>query len=114
MEKQGFVFSNVLTMSTTIEVVCYKEKTFKISPIRSKIVELKAESQFAQIIGRAWLYQNMPYKDRKELPQFPLSDSQVNLVVKDYYTDESFCRNNVGNINLWKLFNLFTGANKMS
>jgi hypothetical protein len=72
------------------------------------------ESQFAQIVGRARMYQNMPFKDRKELLQFPLSDSQVNLVVKDYYRDESFCRNDLGNINLWKLFNLFTGANKMS
>ena len=72
------------------------------------------ESQFAQIIGRARLYHNMPFKLRKDLPQFPLMDSQLNLVVKDYYSDESFCRNDIGNINLWKLFNLFTGANKMS
>ena len=72
------------------------------------------ESQFAQIIGRARLYQNMPIKDRRELPSFPLLDSQVNLVVKDYYSDESFSRDGSGNINLWKLFNLFTGANKMS
>jgi hypothetical protein len=72
------------------------------------------ESQFAQIIGRARLYQNMPLKDKKELPVFPLSDSQVNLVVKDYYSDDSFSRNEAGNINMWKLFNLFTGANKMS
>ena len=73
-----------------------------------------SESQFAQIIGRARLYQNMPYKEKKDLPQFPLMDSQVNLVVKDYYSDESYCRNEMGNVNLWKLMNLFTGANKMS
>jgi len=72
------------------------------------------ESQFAQIVGRARLYQNMPYKDKKELPVFPLMDSQVNLVVKDYYSDKSFCKDDYGNLNLWKLFNLFTGANKMS
>ena len=72
------------------------------------------ESQFAQIVGRARLYQNMPYKDKKDLPAFPLSDSQVNLVVKDYYTDNSFSRNETGNIDLWRLYNLFTGANKMS
>ena len=72
------------------------------------------ESQFAQIIGRARLYQNMPSRDKRELPSFPLSDSQVNLVVKDYYSDESFSRDESGNINMWKLFNLFTGANKMS
>ena len=72
------------------------------------------ESQFAQIIGRARMFQNMPYKEKKELPHFPLSDGQVNLVVKDYYSDDSFCRNDLGNINLWKLYNLFTDANKMS
>lgn len=73
-----------------------------------------SESQFAQIVGRARLYQNMPFKDKKDLPTFPLVDSQVNLVVKDYYSDKSFCKNDSGNLNLWKLYNLFTGANKMS
>jgi hypothetical protein len=72
------------------------------------------ESQFAQIVGRARLYQNMPYKSKKDLPQFPLADGQVNLVVKDYYSDQSFCRDEAGSLNLWKLYNLFTGANKMS
>lgn len=75
---------------------------------------LITESQFAQIVGRARLYQNMPFKAKKDLPQFPLMDSQVNLVVKDYYSDSSFCRDDHGDINLWKLYNLFTGANKMS
>ncbi|HCE56622.1 MAG TPA: hypothetical protein DER09_02215 [Prolixibacteraceae bacterium] len=72
------------------------------------------ESQFAQIVGRARLYQNMPFKQRKDIPTFPLSDGQVNLVVKDYYSDKSFAKEETGNINLWKLYNLFTGANKMS
>jgi hypothetical protein len=52
--------------------------------------------------------------DKKELPQFPLYDGQVNMVIKDYYSDDSFCRNDIGNINMWRLYNLFTGANKMS
>jgi hypothetical protein len=73
-----------------------------------------AESQFAQIIGRARLYQIMSYRQRKDIPTFPLMDSQVNLVVKDCYSDESFCRNDVGNIIRWKLFNFFTRTNKMS
>lgn len=72
------------------------------------------EFQFAQIVGRARLYQNMPNREKKDLPVFPLTDSQVNLVVKDYYSDLSFCREPSGSINLWKLFNLFTGANKLS
>jgi hypothetical protein len=35
-------------------------------------------------------------------------------VVKDFYKDESFSRDENGNINLWKLYNLFTGTNKSS
>jgi hypothetical protein len=38
----------------------------------------------------------------------------MGLVVKDFYKDESFCRDQNGNINLWRLYNLFTGANKTS
>ena len=44
----------------------------------------------------------------------PLLDSQVSTICKDYYSDESFCKNESGDINLWKLYNLFTGANKSS
>lgn len=86
----------------------------EIEKLSSLTETLITESQFAQIVGRARLYQNMPYKNRKDLPVFPLMDSQVNLVVKDYYSDESFCRDEHGDINLWKLYNLFTGANKMT
>jgi hypothetical protein len=38
----------------------------------------------------------------------------MGVVVKDFYKDESFCRDQNGNINLWRLYNLFTGANKTS
>ena len=38
----------------------------------------------------------------------------MGIVVKDYYRDESFSKDEHGNINLWRLYNLFTGANKQS
>jgi Domain of unknown function, B. Theta Gene description (DUF3871) len=41
-------------------------------------------------------------------------DSQISSVVKDYYADISFCRSGSGDIDLWKLYNLFTSANKSS
>lgn len=41
-------------------------------------------------------------------------ENQMGAVVKDYYRDQSFCRQADGNINLWRLYNLFTGANKSS
>ena len=73
------------------------------------------EKQFAQLVGRSRLYQFLPVKAKKEIPEaIPLMDSQISTVAKDYYSDKSFCRNVDGNIDLWKLYNLFTGANKSS
>ncbi len=73
-----------------------------------------SEHQFAQIIGRAKLFAQLNGREKAILPQFPLSDSQVTQVVRDYYTDDYFSRDSYGDINLWKLLNLFTGANKSS
>jgi hypothetical protein len=38
----------------------------------------------------------------------------MGAMVKDFYKDESLCRDQHGNINLWRLHNLFAGANKTS
>lgn len=72
------------------------------------------EPQFAQLIGRCRMYPHLPTQLKKEVPALQLVDSQINTVVRDYYQDKSFCKDAVGNINLWKLYNLFTGANKSS
>lgn len=73
------------------------------------------ERQFAQLVGRSRLYQYLQAKAKKEISEgLPLMDSQVSTIARDYYSDKSFCRNSDGNIDLWKLYNLFTGANKSS
>jgi hypothetical protein len=72
------------------------------------------EKQFAQVVGRAKMFHQLPNREKVNLPQFPLSDSQVTQVVREYYNDRFFARNDLGNINLWRLLNLFTGANKSS
>jgi hypothetical protein len=72
------------------------------------------EAQFAQLIGRCRMYPHLPNNLKKEIPVLQLVDSQINSIVRDYYHDKSFCRDAVGNINLWKLYNLFTEANKSS
>lgn len=72
------------------------------------------ESQFARLVGRLKMFSYLPLKMSQGIPDLELGDSQVSMVVKDYYEDESFCREPNGNINLWRLFNLFTGANKSS
>lgn len=72
------------------------------------------EKQFAQLIGRARLYNFLPKQEKSQIPELMLNDGQISTVAKDYYQDESFCRNENGDINLWKVYNLFTRANKSS
>jgi hypothetical protein len=72
------------------------------------------EQQFAQLIGKCRMYNHLPIELKKGIPPVLLTDQQVSAVVKDFYKDESFCRNSDGTISLWRLYNLFTGANKSS
>ena len=73
-----------------------------------------SESQFAHLVGRCRLFRHMPEGLKQQIPDLMFGDSQINSVCRDYYSDLSFCRNDNGNISLWKLYNLFTGANKSS
>lgn len=70
------------------------------------------EQQFALLMGRCRMYQHVPLPVKRDIPSLAFGDSQLGAVVKDYYRDESFCRGDGGAINLWKLYNLFTGVNK--
>ena len=72
------------------------------------------ERQFAQIIGRARMYRHMPDGSKLNIPELGLGDAQINNVCRDYYADNSFCANADGSINLWRLYNLLTSANKSS
>ena len=72
------------------------------------------EKQFAQLIGRARLYNYLPKEEKLQIPELLLNDGQISAVAKDYYLDDSFSRNENGDINLWNVYNLFTGANKSS
>lgn len=76
--------------------------------------EYLTEHQFAQLIGKARLYNYLPKNDKFHIPELLLNDGQIFTVAKDYYQDESFCRNLDGHINLWSVFNLFTQSNKSS
>lgn len=70
------------------------------------------EKQFAQVIGRCRMYQHLPSNLKNDIPAMLMGDTQIGAVCKDFYKDESFCKNDDGSISLWKLYNLFTGANK--
>lgn len=72
------------------------------------------EHQFAQFLGRARLYQYLPRASKKGIPLLEMSDAQVNAVAKAYYDDKDFAGESSGEINLWKMYNLFTGSTKSS
>lgn len=72
------------------------------------------EQQFAHLIGRCRMYQHLPTNLKAEIPQILFGENQMGAVVRDFYRDKSFCKQSDGSINLWKLLNLFTGANKSS
>ena len=72
-----------------------------------------SEHQFCQIIGRMRLYQCLPIGYQKALPRMLLTDTQINSVAKAYINDENF--GSFGSeLNMWKFYNLLTGANKSS
>lgn len=74
-----------------------------------------SEHQFAQFLGKTRLYQCLPASEKRLLPPMEMTDSQINAVAKNYYTDKNFRRTqDTGRITLWCVYNLLTGANKNS
>ena len=72
-----------------------------------------SESQFAQIIGRCRCYQALPIGYQKSIPKLLITDSQINSVCREYYTNEVFgVKDNA--ISMFDFHNLLTQANKMS
>lgn len=72
------------------------------------------EQQFAQLIGRARLYQYLPVVKKKQLPEFLLNDTQIATVAKEYLSSSQFASDADGSIDLWRFYNLLTEANKSS
>ena len=87
---------------------------YHLSALRRLAGHYLSEHQFAQLIGRSRMYQHLPKDLQNDIPALLFGDNHLNAICKDYYRDSSFCRGSNGDINLWKLYNLFTGANKSS
>jgi len=103
------IFNRVLQLLTRFD----GEK--QINHLSSLSEYTLSEHQFAQLVGRSRLYQYLPLKMKKSIDMpVPISDTQISMVGRDYYEDKSFCRDPGGDINLWKVYNLFTGASKNS
>ena len=100
------------------------EKLFRRFPISRQIDSMKRltntfmdEHQFAQFLGKGRLYQVLPQKQKKHLPELLMTDTQMNLVAKAYYQDKDFGvdqEQSTKQISMWNVYNLLTQANKMS
>ena len=73
-----------------------------------------SEEQFAHFVGKLRMYQYLDKSVQKSLFPLAMNDSQINHVVREYYGCPNFGREEDGTVNLWKLYNLFTEANKSS
>ena len=71
------------------------------------------ETQFAQIVGRMRLYQALPSYQQRKVPKLPITDSQINNVCRDYYSNPNFGAKD-STISMFDFHNLLTEANKSS
>ena len=71
------------------------------------------ETQFAQIVGRMRLYQALPPKLSRSIPNLLITDSQINNVCRGYYSNPDF-GGEEGAISMWNFHNLLTESNKSS
>ena len=71
------------------------------------------ETQFAQIVGRMRLYQALPSYQQRRVPKLLITDSQINNVCRDYYSNPNFGTKD-STISMFDFHNLLTEANKSS
>ena len=73
-----------------------------------------SETQFALILGKMRLYNYLPAKIQREIPQMLITDSMVNNVARQYYRDPNFSVDNNGELSMWDFYNLLTESCKGS
>lgn len=72
------------------------------------------QKQMAHLLGRMKLYQFLGIEERKGVFPISFNDGQINAISKGYFRDDNFSCQSDGSINLWDLYNLFTGSVKSS
>ena len=90
------------------------DKNSHISAMESMPKFTLTENQFAHLTGKLKMYQHLEKSEQNTLFPVGLNDSQINNILRDYYSCSNFRRDNDGSINLWNLYNLFSEANKSS
>jgi hypothetical protein len=71
------------------------------------------ETQFATVVGRCRMYQALPPRLSRSIPNLLITDSQINNVCRGFYNNPDFGGEN-GVISMWNFHNLLTESNKSS
>jgi len=114
-------FKEEIRVRTTQELLNRVFQLFAMFNFQNQLTSLRnlnehglTEHQFAQLIGRLRMYPFLTSREKLGIPALELGDSQISTVIRNYYKDQSFKRDDDGNINLFRFYNLLTGANKSS
>ena len=73
-----------------------------------------SQQQFSHLIGKLKLSQYANGDGQNAKLKFDINDKQINNVTRGYLVDSNFKGTENGDLNLFNLFNLFTGAAKSS
>ena len=101
-------------LSKMVQIIRGYQMTAHLDRLQHWTEQHLTERQFAQILGKCRLYQHLPKEDKLYIPSLLFNDTQINEVARAYFQDQAFSRLVDGRINLWKVYNLFTSANKSS
>ena len=99
---------------SAVQLFCQYEMTKHLNAMARLSDYTLTEHQFAQLIGKTRLYQFLPSNERRQLPAMEFTDSHINAIARAYYADEYFACAEDRSIDMWRVYNLFTGANKSS
>lgn len=70
--------------------------------------------EFAHIVGKLKMYHYLGKEEQRGIFPNAINDNQINVIIKDYFNCKDFSRHEDGSLNLWRFYNLITGANKSS
>ena len=113
--KQDIRVSSVLELKAKIyELINSYDKKKHLQQMNEMSNFSISETQFAQLIGKMKLYSFLDKEAKSNLFHLNINDNQINSIIRDYHIDPNFARFENGNIDFWRLYNLFTEANKSS
>ena len=113
--KHDLRVSSVLELKTKIyELINSYDKKKHLQQMNEMSNFSITESEFALLIGKMKLYSFLDKETKRNLFHLNINDNQINSIIKDYHIDPNFARLENGTIDFWRLYNLFTEANKSS